>query len=451
MRFDRWCGWVVIVALLMPGVGDAYAITSEYELDAYLPRESALEALKQKIRMEPGNHENYYSCAQMATMLGKHEDAAWCYERLLTVDPAQDRARLDLALVYVSLARYDDARKMLNGVLAKNPPETVKKNINGVLAKIDEATRKHFLSGSLTVGTASDSNANAAPNSGNILVLDTTVPLGEGAMSRGDIQKFTAATATHAYVVGKVSPNAGMRWQSNAIAYLTRQHALPQLNLQLYGLRTGPEFIYQPWDTRVGVTAGYNHLLLDSQSYLRNPSIEAMVDFPVHGKLRGFVQAHWEYRDFLNSRAVSTYADRTGQARQAQVGLKHQISPNQLLELIATLRQEEAEQNYYANSQAGVLLADTYNFTSDVAGPWLDGFFISARAGYKESFYDASDPLVSFKKRNDAEHSFQLMLGRKLPYDSLITGAYAYTNVLSNIENYRYRNHRYALTLTKNF
>ncbi len=450
MRVFR--GGCVVMLLAFAGVVPAHAqIKSEYDLDAYLPRESALIELKQKIKTNPGIRENYYACAQMATTLNKSEDAAWCYERLLALDPSLDPVRLDLSLIYVSLGRYDEARAMLNGVLERKPPKQVRENIEIVLDKIDRATRRHHFSASITGGIGSDTNANAAPGSGNILVLDTTVPLGEGAQARRDIQKFTAATVSHAYDIGKVSEDVSMRWQSSAITYLTRQHALPELNLQLYGVRSGPEFVYRPADVHFTVMGGYNFLRLDAQSYLRDPSVEAILEFPIYAGLRGWLESQWEYREFLNSRTVTTYHDRAGQARQGQAGLRYPFSKNQMWEAAFTLRKESAKQDYYANTQAGVVISDTYSFPSDIAGGWFADTFAVARGGYKESFYDESDPLVSVKKRNDSERSAQLMIGRKLMFDTMVTAAYAYTDVMSNIENYEYDNHRYALTFTKNF
>ncbi len=449
MHILRVTGMVVL--LVLSSAPDGRAITSEYDLDAYLPRESALPDLKQQIQADPENKNNYYAYAQMAVLFGKLEEAAWAYDQLLQIDPNLDRIRLDLSLIYVSLGRYKDARELLDTVLAKDPPEAVQENIRAVLAKIDEAERRHHLAASLMAGIGSDSNANAAPGSGNILVLDTIVPLEHGTQPRSDLQEFGAVTASHTYYIGRIADRTTLRWQSNAITYFTRQHALSELNLQLYGIRSGPEFLYEPWETRFALTGGYNYLLLDKQSYLRDPNIEFLADFPLYRNLRGVFSSLWEYREFINSQTVSTYTDRAGQAWQTQFSLRYPYSETQLWEAIVTLRNERAKQNYYANEQMGIALNHTYAFSPELAQGWLADFFTTLRAGYKQSRYDAPDSLVSVKTRNDRERSLQAMLGRKLPYNLVLSAAYAYTNVLSNIENYQYSNHRYTLTITRNF
>jgi tetratricopeptide (TPR) repeat protein len=59
--------------------------------------------------------------------------AAKKFEEMLAINPNLHRVRLDLAAVYFQLGRYDEARRELESVKAKNPPEPVLKNIDLLL------------------------------------------------------------------------------------------------------------------------------------------------------------------------------------------------------------------------------------------------------------------------------------------------------------------------------
>lgn len=442
----------LMILLALPGSAPAAVITSEYQLDALLPRQEGLAILRKKIAANPGEKENYYAYARLASALGRPEDVAWAYERVLVIDPSLDRIRLDLSLIYIGLGRLDEARALLNIVLNKNPPETVQQNIRAVLARIDKAQRKHHFSGSATLGFGYDSNANAAPNSGNIEVLDTSVPLGDEARAERDLQAFATVTLSHIYDIGSKSNLYAFRWHNSALTYNTRQDDFLNLNLNLINLRSGPEIIYLPLDLHVTMLAGYNHMLLDGQSYLRNPGVEVKADFPLpHNGLRGWVGAAAEQRDFINSDTIKTYEARSGRVVQAQAGLRYPYSERSLWETAFTWRRERAKEDYYANNQTGIWFSNTYGFSSQIADGWLTDVFSVVRVAYKHSVYDNPDVLTSNENRDDREYSAQLTLGRKIANDMTLAGSYTFTDNLSSLENYRYSNHRVTVSVSKGF
>jgi len=438
---------------LVSATGHAYAqnAVSEDDLDALLPREATLTELRKKIDADPENEQNYHDYASLATTLGKTDQVVWAYDQLLAVYPDRDRVKLDLSLAYIAVGHYDYARILLGEVLDVKPPEAVQANIKAVLEKIDEAERRHHFKGSITVGMNSDSNANAAPNSGNILILDNIVQLGQGAQPDSDVQHFYTASLGHVYDVGALTEGMPMVWQSSVMVYSTFQDELNDLNLKLYGIRTGPEFAYKPWDVRFGLTAGYNFLTLDSRSYLRSPNVEAKLDFPVYEAFTGYAVGALEYRDFMNTESVTTYTDRNGAARQGQVGLRYVLSERSLWDLSYTKRHEEAKKAYYTNDQQTIALSNTYAFDPQWFCGALNKVFVVTRGSYKASNYSRPDALISAKKRKDNESQLQFTLARQFDYDIMLALGYNYTTVSSNIENYRYDNHRYTVSLTKNF
>lgn len=450
-RFFHLTIMALLMGLALASPALAAPIASEYDLDALLPDATTLPQLRTKIDADPDNHDNYFAYAHLAIALGQPGKAVWAYEQLLAVDPSLNPLKLDLSLVYISLGRYDDARTLLKQVLAARPPEAVQNNIRAVLERIDQSQKRNHFLVSATAGIGSDSNASAAPNSGNVLIFDTTVPLGQGATAQSDLQAFAAASLAHVYEAGNVAPGIALNWQSSFLAYSTHQQDLHNLDLSILSLRTGPEFVYRPWDVHLSLAGGYNYLVLDEQSYLRNPSGEVKIDFPITFALRGWMGYTAEYREFMNADTISTYTDRAGRAGQVQWGLRYAFSERSLWEAVLTKRREGAKKEYFSNDQDGIVLSNTYALPPGLAKGLLDDHFIVTRAGYKLSHYDEPDFLISTKSRNDIERSIGVTVGRKFPHDLTLAGSYTYTESDSNLENYRYYDHRYTLSLTKNF
>ena len=83
--------------------------------------------------------------------------------------------KLELGLVYIEMEQFTKARSLFEEVLSK-PPKSMGEYKNP--AALDERDKTHRLKISLLTGVNSDSNANAAPSSGNVTVVDTTIPLG---------------------------------------------------------------------------------------------------------------------------------------------------------------------------------------------------------------------------------------------------------------------------------
>lgn len=429
----------------------ASSVRNEADLDAFLPRASLLEQRREEIAQDPTNETLYMDYASIALAINRPEDAAWAMEELIRLNPKLDKVRLDLSLVYFGMKRYEEARILLESVSSRNPPPIVEENIRAVLARIELAQQRHRLQATLTVGINSESNANAAPSTGNVSVLDTTIPLGDGAGAQSDLHAFSAVGLQHSYDAGELFDEYAIRLKNSAMAYGTEHQDLDDLNLQLYTARTGVELIHQPTGRSVEVAAGYNHLMLNEQSYLRNPKAEVIVSIPLDNALLFRVAYGLEYRDYRNSTTVTFYRDRAGQARQFNLGLRYLASARSVWNGTISMRREDARQLYYANDQTAFALDHTYAFAPEFWNGRLDNWFINTRFSYKMSQYDTADTLISNKIREDKEIMAQAMVGYRISNSLTVSAGYSYTDVISNIVNYHYDNHRYTVSLSKSF
>jgi len=420
------------------------SVTDESQLDAFLPRQQSLEEIVKKISANPDNLDNYYAYAKAAIAMKQFKEAIWAYQTMLSHDKTLDRVRLDLSIVYITQKQFFESRQLLDEVLSHNPPQAVQDNIHALLAKMGNAGKRHVFTGSVSTGFNHDTNAAAAPNSGNVTVLDTTVPLSPTQRKKADLHNFSTATLSYIYQPDRLSECVNMHWKTSGTNYNTIQNDLKDLDIKLFSFRTGPEFFYDPLGIRVEIAAVYNYLTLNHNPYLRNPRLESTVEVPLNSQLSAQVGYVQEYRYFDNSPTVTTFQDRSGLARQEQVGLHYIFSERSAWDLITQFRHENASQEFQANNQSGLIASYTHMFD--------EGYFGVSSIGMKRTHYAVPDPLTSVGVRVDSESTYQLVAGKHFEkYNLILSGGYTYTDTRSTIQNYTYDNHRLSLTLTKNF
>ncbi len=425
----------------------ALAGEEEAAFEASMPTRTNFERLKQRIVTNPNNLELYFAYAQMARVLRRNEDAAVALENMLQADPTLSRVRLELALVYMELGRYDEAEMQFDLVEASNPPPAVKANIDRAKTVLEKLSRKHIFGGSLSVGFNNDSNANSAPGSGNVLVLDTILPLDASAGEQEDWHLYTAATLNHTYRFDAVSSGPQWTWNSSLLGYGTNQHDMEELDLLIYNFRTGPDVVLPASQSHFALTASYLFTDLDTHAYLRNPKIEFLAETIMLPNLTLYWRPSYEYREFVNTDVNTTYSDRSGEATQHMLGMRMALSERDLVDSYFLLRSEKAKENFHANKQLGLYSNFIHSFSESLLG--------LVSLSYKESRYEQADPLISTSVRQNDEYSAALTMNKtmNLPKagDVVFSASYQYRDVKSNIQNYEYNNHRLTLSATKNF
>lgn len=426
----------------------AYALTAEEAaLEAAMPSSNNLQSQKRTIASDPDNLDHYFAYAMLAKKLKNFEESAWALENMLRRDSQLERVKLELGLVYIEMERFDEARGLFQEALAGNPPSGVRENVTKVLAALDQRTKTHHLKVSVLTGLNNDSNANAAPGSGNVTVVDTTIPLGAGAGSKEDLHAFAALSASHSYDIDVSRNRPSWRWKTSSLAYRTEQDTLDNLNIGLYNLKTGPEVTLSDMPLQAGLMFGYQHITLDKQSYLRNPRIEANINLLAQPDLILTYGYTWEYRDYLNSETTTTYHDRSGRALQHTLGARHILSPKDMFAYSLLIRSETARELYYANQQVG--------FNATYTRALTEKAFASITGGYKSSRYITPDLLISARDRKDDEYSIGTNFGYRFESDYtgdfIVSAGYQYRDIGSTIQNYEYDNHRFSLSLTKEF
>lgn len=126
-------------------------------------------------RMEPDNagdaeFDFWYGLAAKAA--GNKQQAVFAFERVVLSQPANARAKLELADAYAAYGNTREAKRLFNEVLATTPPEPVQQRIRTYLGALDTAdkSRSTRIAPYFTLSGGYDSNISSATDDGNQFV-----------------------------------------------------------------------------------------------------------------------------------------------------------------------------------------------------------------------------------------------------------------------------------------
>lgn len=177
----------------------------------------------------------YATCAQKA---GEVDLAAQKFNQMLAIDPNLHRVRLELATVYFSTGRYDQARRELNTVLAARPPETVEKNIRKLLAAIDDKTRRLFANLRVSQALQWDSNVSAGPDRETIgLPGGGQITLTQ---TQQEIEDWVTVTNFYGNLLYDLGDRRGLMWNTTGSFYQTHNFDHHQFDYTNGRVTTGP-------------------------------------------------------------------------------------------------------------------------------------------------------------------------------------------------------------------
>jgi tetratricopeptide (TPR) repeat protein len=403
--------------------------------------EVKLEELFSEVTKNPEDLELNFKYAQLASKLGKFDEAIAAYERMLIVNPNLNRVKLDMALVYMKSGSYGQAKGLFEEVMSKDPPQTVKDNINSLMTVVRKAEKKHHFNGSMTFGFNSDSNASATPATGAVDLFGVSVPLDDSSRAASDDHRFLSVAGTHTYILPSKKRHI---WKTDGTIYKTHQSSIGSLDLTVFSLKTGPTFNIPKIRSKLGFSAGYSDTHLARRSYLETISENMKLEHFMTPKLTVNLSWAHENRRFKNSPSATTYELRNGHANEQKFGATISLSKTDIITTGLTLRQEMTKTKYNDNRQESFNISHTHLFPDD--------YFLNTSATIKRTHYKGIDVLVNPSTiRSDLERNINFVLGKKLSPQLTGSVSYQWRNIDSSIQNYKYKNERVGANLSYSF
>ena len=403
--------------------------------------EFQLYSKRKIIEEKPLDMDTAYEYGKMAAKMKKYNEAIFAYEHMLSYSPDLHRVKLDLAIIYYKTNQLEKAHKLFKEVKESNPPENVEKNISAMIKKIDNDLKEHQITVAVTTGVNRDTNANSAASSGRITFIDpisnseTIIPLSNGSSSVKDLQVNASIAIKHSKKIEQdLIKEAKLRWNSSATHYLSKQSKLETIDIELYNFKTGPIIELPSINTTLSADFSHNYIRLDGNEYLRINSLNGNANYQYSDKLAFNINTSLEDRNYVNSPTILTYSDKTGEAYQLNLGATYKLTPRNILGGSMGFRKEYTRADYNDNKQLSLLGNYTRVFNN--------GVFANLSFGFKNTEYDANDPLISILDRKDQERSASLLIGKPINNRTTLSIGYQFKNVGSNIQNYDYHNHR---------
>jgi tetratricopeptide (TPR) repeat protein len=152
---------------------------------------------------------------------GNLADAAVAFQRVIQIDPENQRARLELARTLWEQGNYVGAEKEFQTVLQARPPETVERNIRKFLDQMGAGKKRGSWGFKFSVGGIYDDNVNVGPASQRIRVAPINIggsTIDTLTVNEDTQPKETAGLFAYGMLSGQYDVGSPGDWSVNGLA-----------------------------------------------------------------------------------------------------------------------------------------------------------------------------------------------------------------------------------------
>ncbi|OGV68923.1 MAG: hypothetical protein A2283_16755 [Lentisphaerae bacterium RIFOXYA12_FULL_48_11] len=133
------------------------------------------EILGRLVRLDPASEGINFAYGLSWLSLGDPAPAGAAFDRVLNINPKNDRTRVELARARIMAKRFPEAKKELKKVLTSSLPSAVRQSVQGYLDEINRGINKWYYSGNVTIAGIYDSNVNIGPDSDIISISPVSI------------------------------------------------------------------------------------------------------------------------------------------------------------------------------------------------------------------------------------------------------------------------------------
>jgi len=398
--------------------------------------QEAKERFLELSRANPQDPELNFYLGRSALEVKDYDTAIAAFDRVLMVDPAHARTRLEVARVYFERGYFELALKELDLVLSGKLPVNVRESVQSFRDRIEKGMSRHTWSAALLVGIEHDSNVNNDIGGKSFILPSLQLPL-EGNTQKSDYNSYQGVILNHAYDMGE---RGGWAWESGLSAFNKSYFDQSANNLSLASLTTGPAYAHG--SHKLSFPVSFDKIYLGSEGY---------VDVLSGGvKYKQAFSASWMGEAGILGRAndyVSKY--RTRDSKEIFTYLGSKIALGEKNPWLFSLYVSHRDVNAKENIRTDVNLNE-WSYKAELSKElWAK---TRASVGYvrKESRYQDYDTLF-LSKRDDSENRYELGLTYEISQKSLIGLSYANIHHRSNHGPFTYDKETLAAYYVWNF
>ncbi|MDH6233114.1 hypothetical protein M2281_003725 [Mesorhizobium soli] len=412
--------------------------------------EARRTALFQVMLDDPSNLDAAFEYAALSSQVGDLEGAIATLERMLIFAPGLPRLQLELGVLYFRLGAYSTAGTYFDAAVSNGDvPEEVRNKVSQYQAAIASRNGASSYSGSFSIGTRYQTNANGGPASAFVNLNGLDYLLSEDARKAPDLSGFISGNVLGVFDL----PAQGVEFKASLRTYGEGYAKREELNLAYAELAAGPSFDLNRF--------GLENYTLDvygiaSGGILSGDPLTSSLGSGVFLGARPttdwFYGVRGEYRHerYHDSDAHPQMSDKSGDRFQGQLVSSYRLSDSLTLDLAGTVDRFEADIARNAYWQASGFAGLTIQYGSPLAGlpePWS----ISITNQISRRKNDAADPMISSAAQRTT--MWTLGLTQTIPLTTewaalLQTG---YQKSWSNYDTGTFDNATLGISLTKVF
>lgn len=381
----------------------------------------------------------WFLLGMSASQTNNFSQAEQAFRKVLDIDPAAGRVKLELAQVLFRQGRIDEAKVFLAQARADNPPQNVRAKIDNILTGIERGRRPVWdvpadpnVSGwevHTSVGVQYDTNINAGPDIDTIFIYGLPFALSDDAKGQEDWTGLVRVGAQHQGAVGKT------RWESSLFLNGAKNKRADALdNLYLTG-STGPSFrLNQRLTLSAPVTGDIVKYGVGKNWYSHSAGFAPRLSYALKENM-------WlNFGARVNQKIFKQNRDRDSLSLSGSVGAIFKATERDLLRLHVTAGQETSDLKPFSNDVLS-LGASYSRQINDSVGLDLQTSFNASKFDEAQAGYAAA--------RDDEAWNAGVNLTKKIREDISFTVSGSYTKNKSNLDLFDYDRQRFSFRMNK--
>ncbi len=194
---------------------------------------------------DPANLDVIFNYAETSARLGDNEAAVEALERMLLFNPNLPTVDVELGVLYYRLGSFKVAQAYLDKARAQNPSPDVQARIDEYTAKIAETEQASGFSGSFSVGTQYQTDANVGPGSPLLQSPVGAVLLNNQYVKHDDTNFFATGSFLYSYDLGTQHGDA---IEVTGLGFGNHYLKFNRLDIDLGEVTAGPRLRYTDLD-----------------------------------------------------------------------------------------------------------------------------------------------------------------------------------------------------------
>ncbi|MCM5558959.1 M48 family metallopeptidase [Pleomorphomonas sp. JP5] len=407
-------------------------------------------ALFQVMLDNPGNLDAAFEYAALSSQVGDLEGAIATLERMLIFAPGLPRLQLELGVLYFRLGAYETARTYFDAAVAvPDVPEEVRQKVATYLAAIDQKSDGVGVSGSYTVGTRYQTNANGGPTSSLVNLRGFGYELSDDARRSPDANVFVNGEVRSTFDLPAQGVEFKLSGQGQTEFYKDRS----DLNLGFLEVTAGPSFDLNRFGLEgysldlYGVGAG---AVLSGDPFLASFGAGALLGARPTTEVYYGLRGEYRHETFFNSDDHPTMAAKSGDRFQLQMAGTYRLTPSVSVGLAGIADRFRAEAAYNTYWQVGGVAGFSIDYASPIdALPGAWNFAISSQLSRR--VYDGADPMVSTDSQDTTKWAVNLTQTIPIETDLAAQLQAGYQHAWSNYDTSKSDNFFLSIGLKKVF